>query len=120
MIVRGKIGKLGIFGVAGTLLLLTGCSAKPTAEITKTCQAYLLGVKQTVEGAYPNSSLGNKLFLQQMQSIKDYADTSLVPDLKESADAMFQAVQDQNQPAFAAAGQKLFDTCKKYGYNRLS
>lgn len=120
MKVPSKFVKIGTFGSVGALLLLTSCSAKPTPEITQACEAYLFGIQQTLAGTYPNTPAGNKLFLQQMQSIKDYADTSLVPELKESADAMYQAVQDQNQPVFASAGQRFFDTCKKYGFQGLS
>ena len=105
--------------MVSSLILLTGCNAKTTPSITQTCQAYLMGVKQTVAGAYPNTLAGNKSFLSQMQSIKDLADASAVPELRDSADAMFKAVQTQDKAAFTAAGQRLFDTCKNYGFNSL-
>ena len=114
--------KRHLYGLCATVVLaavLSGCSPKPTVQITQTCEAYLQGLKQTQAGAYPNTEAGNKLFFQQLQSIKDFGDSSSLPELKESADAMFQAAKDQDRTAFAAAGQKLFDTCKKYGYNKL-
>jgi len=78
-----------------------------------------MGVKQTLAGAYPNTKEGNKAFLLQMQSIKDLADSSSVPELQRSADAMFEAVQSQDKTAFTAAGQSIFDICRRYGYNSL-
>ncbi|MEI9907449.1 MAG: hypothetical protein WDO06_05735 [Actinomycetota bacterium] len=80
--------------------VLSGCSPKPTIQITQTCEAYLQGLKQTQAGAYPNTTEGNKLFFQQLQTIKDFGDASSLPELKESADAMFQSCDGSGPNCF--------------------